>query len=83
VAPWDGLEGRKTTSPPGFFCFCKTVSLLVRIRYRVNRFAYVPNWSLCGIFYIISTPAVMSPWGNGRCYCPRCMVPFDPGPSSL
>ena len=48
------------------FFFVKTVSLLVLTRYRVNRFTPVPYWSLCGIFYIMSPPAVMSLWGNGR-----------------
>ena len=41
------------------------MSLLVLIRYRVNRFTDVPYWSLCDILYIMSPPAVMSLEGMG------------------
>ena len=49
--PWSP----RVSSPSGKILFL-TVSLLVLIRYRVNRFTHVPYWSLCGILYKMSQP---------------------------
>jgi len=70
------LPFRENSNGRAGIFFCKNRTLLVLTRYRVNSSIHVPYWSLCGILYTMSPPAAMSPWGNGRCYYPRCTVSY-------
>ena len=62
------------------------MSLLVLIRHRINRFTDVPYWSLSGILYITSPPAVRVLEGmegvivkDVRCHTPFSLVLDESG----